>query len=296
MFTDGQANQGITDRAALMRMIEEGIASIPGTIKLVMLGYGQDCDSDLLQTIATHVEGSYHFLQTAEDIPAAIGEEFGTAFETRQQNCTIAVPPTAAVVQGHTTTADGCVRAGDLLAQEKKTFLFKVVDAAAFNETTFVVTYLDCETGVTHRLDISGRESVENESGVCDAVNVRACAEALQAAALLPQGERCLRLEACLAHLAASATRDSAVTQRLLKTLRETIARLDIMPPASLRSCSASTQNQRGGHFSLPSVGLYRSLTEGGVSENMQQQQQQQQQQGATTAPSPLPRPTLQRC
>ena len=288
-LTDGHANEGITDLPSLLQMIKKALDEIPGSTKLILLGYGSDCNSDFLQSIATETGGSYHYLGSAEDIPEAIGEEFGTALQTRQQNLTLRVPPAVATLIGR-DSVDGVAMVGDLLMQENKDFLYEVHDKEAFQTAVFGLTYLDCETGETHILETTGSDSVEQEMDVLEAVHVQNVADVLQEASHLPMEECRLRLEACLARLACSSTKDLPVTQRLIKTLQDQLNGLELRPPATLRSCSESTRQQRGGHFAPPAVELYRSLTTAAVSDSMQAPQAPQ------APPTPHGKPVLYRC
>lgn len=287
-FTDGMANVGITDRASLTRMIQSSIDEI-GNVKLVLFGYGDDCDTELLQNIAQDVGGSYHYLKTLEDIPLALGEEFGTALETRQQNVTISTSPNTILINKHSNN--------DLLRQEEKKYLFRIEDSGSFAENTFKVSYLDCESGKTIYLEITGDSAKADNTLVSEMIHVQNVADIIQNASTITPDESKKRMKDYIQTLASLPDNESETIQRLIKTLQECIDKVDMCPPATFRSLSESTSSQRGGHFSMPAVALMRSVTADGVAESLSNPPVTSLYPGATTAitPSSTLRPTLKR-
>ena len=71
VFTDGNANEGITELEKIIVFTKELLNKVEGGFKLVILGFGNDCNKDYLERLSNEVDGSYHFLNSAEDIPSA---------------------------------------------------------------------------------------------------------------------------------------------------------------------------------------------------------------------------------
>lgn len=72
LLTDGEVNQGITSVSgldALIRMIAFG----PHAIPVHTLGYGNDHNAKLLQTLAVNTRASYTFAEKDEMIPSVVG-------------------------------------------------------------------------------------------------------------------------------------------------------------------------------------------------------------------------------
>jgi Ca-activated chloride channel family protein len=83
LLSDGLANEGITDRSRIC----ESVKSIyEGGIGVSTFGVGDDFDEDLLVNIADAAGGSFYFIETADDIPKFIEQEFKGLLATSAYN------------------------------------------------------------------------------------------------------------------------------------------------------------------------------------------------------------------
>ncbi len=93
LLTDGQANQGITDRAKLEKMAD-GSKSRAST---TTIGFGDGFDEDLLTAIAERSDGNAYFAASPEDAPGIFAEEFEGLATLVAQNVSIEIRPTDSV-------------------------------------------------------------------------------------------------------------------------------------------------------------------------------------------------------
>jgi Ca-activated chloride channel family protein len=83
LLSDGLANEGITDRGR----IRESVFDIyGGGISISTFGVGDDFDEDLLVNIADATGGSFYFIETPDDIPKFIEQEFQGLLATAGYN------------------------------------------------------------------------------------------------------------------------------------------------------------------------------------------------------------------
>ncbi len=83
LLSDGLANEGITDRK---RIRESAKSTYEGGIGVSTFGVGDDFDEDLLVNIADSAGGSFYFIETADDIPKFIEQEFKGLLATSAYN------------------------------------------------------------------------------------------------------------------------------------------------------------------------------------------------------------------
>lgn len=83
LLTDGQANTGITDPAALSKIAEAAHAKGVG---VSTLGCGTDFNERLLTDLATAGGGRYTYVKSSEQLPAAFREELRGLLEVVAQN------------------------------------------------------------------------------------------------------------------------------------------------------------------------------------------------------------------
>ena len=268
VFTDGLANEGIITEDGLRNLVKENTPCVLGGMNLVILGYGKDCNNDLLQRMADEVEGSYHYLSNAEDIPTAIGEEFGTALQTRQQNLSLKTDPAVAECVDYISN-DGILSLGDLLQSESRNFLFEIHDREEFSKQKFVLSYLDCESAKSYELEIETNDLHEDHIIVGDAVNIRDVTITSEKASKVELEERKQLLQECVKRIAASSSAGTETSKRLLEGLHRQIEFCNttpLAPPACLRSFSSATKKQRGGVYSTGAVADFRDLSVNEVS------------------------------
>ncbi|ODU23937.1 MAG: hypothetical protein ABS95_02780 [Verrucomicrobia bacterium SCN 57-15] len=83
LLTDGQANTGVTDPAALSKIAETAHAK---GIGVSTLGCGTDFNEKLLTDLATAGGGRYTYVKSSEQLPAAFREELRGLLEVVAQN------------------------------------------------------------------------------------------------------------------------------------------------------------------------------------------------------------------
>ncbi len=264
VFTDGLANEGITTEEGLHNLVKENVPSIPGGVKLVILGYGKDCNHDLLQSMASSIDGSFHYLDNADDIPTAIGEEFGTALQTRQQNLKLEIDPSVVEPLNYKFT-DGTVNIGDLLQDETRNILFEINNPEEFKEYLCHLDYLDCETSKASAIKIDQSETETNEIVVSENINIHDATKTTKAAADAPLEKRTCLLQECIVRISNSKSSHTDTSKRLLEALNGQLEMCHLLPPASLRQFSDCTRLQRGGVYSDSVVSGMRSCSMGGV-------------------------------
>ena len=88
LLTDGLANEGITDRAALAahagQLRERGVATST-------FGVGVDFDERLLRDMAHEGGGNFYFIEGAAQIPSMLSGELGEALEVTLRNAALEV-------------------------------------------------------------------------------------------------------------------------------------------------------------------------------------------------------------
>jgi Mg-chelatase subunit ChlD len=86
LFTDGLANQGVTDLqtiAAETHALSNSAAKRPSVFTF---GFGSDHDENMLRAIAEAAAGTYYFVKGKDDIPQAFGDCFGGLVSVVAQN------------------------------------------------------------------------------------------------------------------------------------------------------------------------------------------------------------------
>jgi Ca-activated chloride channel family protein len=83
LLSDGLANEGITDRSRIRESVK---LTYEGGIGISTFGVGDDFDEDLLVNIADAAGGSFYFIETADDIPKFIEQEFKGLLATSVYN------------------------------------------------------------------------------------------------------------------------------------------------------------------------------------------------------------------
>lgn len=87
LFTDGMANQGITEPQRILDAAQGAMAASPMTV--FTFGFGRDHNEDLLRSLAEMpgaAPGLYYFLQTRESIPQAFADCLGGLVSVVAQN------------------------------------------------------------------------------------------------------------------------------------------------------------------------------------------------------------------
>ncbi len=108
LISDGQANEGIYDRAGLVRLASQRAAS---GISITSVGVGLDFNEETMAGIAVAGRGNYHFVEKAADLGAMFVAELGSLGETVLTHASLRVEPAAGVeildVIGYELVRDG---------------------------------------------------------------------------------------------------------------------------------------------------------------------------------------------
>lgn len=154
LLTDGLANQGIVDPAALKRLVdkkyqEEGIA-------LSTFGLGADYNEDLLTMLAETGRANYYFIESADKIPQLFAQELKGLLSVVAQNATvqISLPPgmQCEKVYGYpyeVKNGQVQVRFNDINANDEKAILIKLRPNAPLQsgfDLSCVLSYTDAQS------------------------------------------------------------------------------------------------------------------------------------------------------
>jgi Mg-chelatase subunit ChlD len=164
LFTDGQANVGLSDDA-LVTATKNLLDSQP-LIKVFTFGFGSDHSDKLLTDLAEAGGGLYYYIEKEDQIATAFADALGGLLSVAVQNLKLDLVPSEGVVieQLNTpfktteTAAGGCqVTIGDLLSEESKDLLVEVrlpplndddsgIDPLTFKMGTLKASFFDVGT------------------------------------------------------------------------------------------------------------------------------------------------------
>lgn len=167
MFTDGQANQGVTDPAGLTKVLDSHI----GKASVSFFGYGHDANQDLLADLATKGNGNYAFVKNPEDALTAFAKELGGLLSTYAQDIALNLTPygehkfVEVVSDVDVESANGQlkIKIPDLLSEEERHIVVAVEFAAQKSAGPRSVNAVDLEVSFS-ALDDTGKTSVKNDS------------------------------------------------------------------------------------------------------------------------------------
>merc|ERR1719487_16993 len=161
LFTDGQANEGVTDKAKLVSMVQK-MVDAKRPVRVHTFGFGSDHCEELLSSLAEAGSGNYYYIDKEENIATAFADALGGLMSVAMQNITLSfVPADGVVVEDvHTPFANSSnadngrsIRIGDLLSEESKDMLMDVrlpalahlaqSESVDFKVGHLIVTYLD---------------------------------------------------------------------------------------------------------------------------------------------------------
>lgn len=120
-FTDGKANQGITDTSSLLKMASK---LVPDDCCVHTLGVGVSHVPELLSGIAGNCKGSYSFIENGDQINDAFQCVLGTAYDLAFQNLHIELQ-SSDVHFFYDDTPCVELSLGDVYASDKKEWVFK---------------------------------------------------------------------------------------------------------------------------------------------------------------------------
>lgn len=185
LFTDGQANVGITEPAAICKMLQTVLQPTGKKIKIHTFGFGEDHSPTLLKQVADVSGGDYYYIRSEEEIPTAFAEALGGLLSVAAQNLEItfsAAHPGVAIENVHTAfpttqlpSGDYKVTIGDLYSEERKDLLLSIrlppqpnAPSTPTPLLTMTAKYMDVTKGtfatLTRTLALPRPEVAEEES------------------------------------------------------------------------------------------------------------------------------------
>lgn len=139
LFTDGLANEGIRDTAALVSAVNGALsaasAKLGAPISLFTFGFGADHNEDCLRALAvgSGASGLYYYVSKAEDIPNAFADCLGGLTSVVCQNASLSLSPAPGVSikrvlnsAAYPRDAEGSLMLGDLFAEDAKDVLIEL--------------------------------------------------------------------------------------------------------------------------------------------------------------------------
>lgn len=135
LFTDGLANQGITDPGKLCAAAEAVLGELKSRRSaLSTFGFGKDHSADLLGRLAAVGGGIYSYIEDEDQIGQAFGEAIGGLLSTTHQNVrlTLALAPGVRLARACTNypvedgTSAVSIDLGDLFAEERRDILVEL--------------------------------------------------------------------------------------------------------------------------------------------------------------------------
>ena len=162
LFTDGQANAGITDSGAMVEAAQALLKDHPA-LAIFTFGYGGDHDENTLRGLAEASRGLFYFIEQPDAIPAAFADCLGGLASVVCQNATLEL----CVAGGRRATAK--------IAQLLDMTTYQVSAAADGSKATLSLgdLYADDEKDVLLRLSLAAlaapREAPETvlEAALC---------------------------------------------------------------------------------------------------------------------------------
>jgi len=123
-FTDGHANRGVFEPAALTTMISR-IHELYPTLSMSFIAYGTDHNATLLKAMADSVMGSYSIVDSLEGAATAMGDCLGGILSCAVQNVIVECPA-GTVALGPYTVSAGRLVLGDLCSGSNTMILLEV--------------------------------------------------------------------------------------------------------------------------------------------------------------------------
>uniref|UniRef100_A0A7S0WEN2 VWFA domain-containing protein n=1 Tax=Hemiselmis tepida TaxID=464990 RepID=A0A7S0WEN2_9CRYP len=168
LFTDGLANEGVTETGRLVAMLRKALDKSP-RVRVFTFGFGEDHSPQMLKALAEAGSGTYYYIETEDRIPTAFADALGGLLSVAVQNVQVDFLPAPGVTVSRAHTGfsteplaggGGSVRVGDVFGGESKDLLFDVdvpalpSPADAFPVGTLRVSYLDVAGAVLRREEV----------------------------------------------------------------------------------------------------------------------------------------------
>jgi len=135
VFTDGQANVGISDPSQLVAAVCAALTAANGAgaspISVFTFGFGADHNEDMLREVAQAADGLYYYVDKVDAIQDAFADCLGGLVSVVAQNASVALSAVEGVgigrVLGSTRRyGDGVVELGDLYSDDEKDLLIEL--------------------------------------------------------------------------------------------------------------------------------------------------------------------------
>jgi Ca-activated chloride channel family protein len=144
LASDGQANEGVSDRAGLLQVAQHDFG--PATVST--FGMGEDYDEDLMSALAAQAGGRARYIQSPEILPRAFHDELSRAAASVARDVRLRVNGLAGAgvvrVIGY-EPQDGWVRVPDFAAGEERRVLVKLSVPAGHGATDLAAVELRFE-------------------------------------------------------------------------------------------------------------------------------------------------------
>jgi uncharacterized protein YegL len=139
LFTDGLANNGITETSELVRAVSGGFHSFQISACCYTFGFGVEHNEDMLRAISDSTRAQYYYIQSVDDISTSFADCLGGLVSVVAQNATLLVEGVNGTridkVLGHykviQMTSSTVIDLGDLYSQDEKDLLFEICVAKA---------------------------------------------------------------------------------------------------------------------------------------------------------------------
>jgi hypothetical protein len=129
LLTDGGVTAGtVTTARGLVSLLE---SVLPGKPPVHAIGYGTDCNRDLLMAIARSTRSLYMYADAAETLPAVVGDVLAGLQAEIGKQATLHFPTEGIECLEPGTSTPGLYTVGTLIAEKEQWVLFRVAAAAA---------------------------------------------------------------------------------------------------------------------------------------------------------------------
>ncbi len=166
LLTDGIANRGVTDAAALRRIVEKARAR---GIGLSTFGCGTDFNEKRLTELAATGGGRYTYVKESEQIPTAFVDELHGLLQPAAQNAVIEIAVSGGQISKvygqllDQLTSQYKFEIGNLRAGERGTFMVELkpsgFDRSAAVEAEVRLTFDDSQTGERVKQAVNARSA-----------------------------------------------------------------------------------------------------------------------------------------
>lgn len=141
LLTDGHFNQGITAGTGLLRILQ---SAIPVGTPVHTLGYGDDHNNRILRDMAMRSRGTYTFADTAELLPAIIGDISAGLASEIGRNGVLQIPDGWKCMEYGANAEDREFSIGTLIGEKEQWILLEKTGADAVIPSTI---YFQWSTG-----------------------------------------------------------------------------------------------------------------------------------------------------